>query len=209
MYPIIEMKTMQSLKYWQRFACNGLPIYVNPRKPDWFVAGEKADILLRRAMAADAASICHEPVASGEDVLDRAQIFSHLANSEAAAYRGRENYLKLSSLKECWFHLTNACNLACRHCLFSASPARSSSLSREQLEKGIREARALGCTLFYFTGGEPFVYPQFSEIIENLLEDRQVHVVILTNGLLLEENIAFLQRAPADRLHLQISLARS
>jgi hypothetical protein len=133
MYPIIEMKTMQSLKYWQRFASNGLPIYVHPQKPDWFVAGNKADILLRRAMAADFASACHGPVAHGEeDVLDRAQIFSHLTNSEAAAYCGRENFLKLSSLKECWFHLTNQCNLSCRHCLFSASPTRSRSLSREQ-----------------------------------------------------------------------------
>jgi len=196
---------MQSLQYWQRFASNGLPIYVNARKPDWFVAGEKADILLRRAMAADRASVCQAP-GPGEEVLDRAQIFSHLANSEAAAYRGRENYLKLAALKECWFHLTNQCNLACRHCLFSASPAQSGSLSREQLEKAIVEARELGCTLFYFTGGEPFVYPQFLEIIQNLLADREVHVVVLTNGLLLEENIALLQRAPAECLHLQISL---
>ncbi|MBU0908930.1 MAG: radical SAM protein, partial [Proteobacteria bacterium] len=199
---------MQSLKYWQRFASNGLPIYVNAHKPDWFVAGNKADKLLQRAMTDDFSSPCHGSGAPGvgEDVLDRALIFSHLENSGTDAYPGRENFLKLSSLKECWFHLTNQCNLACRHCLFCASPAQSSSLSREQLEKGIAEARVLGCTLFYFTGGEPFVYPQFSEIIQNLLEDPEVHAVILTNGLLLAENIDFLQCVPTERLHLQISL---
>ena len=199
---------MQSLKYWQRFASNGLAIYINGQKPDWFVAGSKADNLLQRAMDDDFSSPDQglRAPGAGADVLDRACIFSHLANSGTDAYPGRENFLTLSSLKECWFHLTNQCNLACRHCLFSASPAQSSSLSRKQLEKGIDEARTLGCTLFYFTGGEPFVYPQFSEIIQNLLEDREVHAVILTNGLLLAENIDFLQRVPAERLHLQISL---
>ncbi|RJX28174.1 MAG: methyltransferase domain-containing protein [Desulfurivibrio sp.] len=199
---------MQSLKYWQRFASNGLPVYVNGRKPDWFVAGKKADVLLRRAMAGEDASTCHAPggPAAGDEGLDRARLLAHLAGSRAESYPGRQHFLTLTSLKECWFHLTNQCNLACRHCLFAASPARSSALGRGQLEQAIAEARSLGCTLFYFTGGEPFVYPQFSEIIENLLTDPQVHVVILTNGLLLAENIAFLQSAPAERLHLQISL---
>jgi MoaA/NifB/PqqE/SkfB family radical SAM enzyme/SAM-dependent methyltransferase len=201
------MKTMQSLKYWQRFASNGLPIYVNAGKPDWFVAGEKADSLLRRARGDSSPSAGHGPVALGEEeVLDRARIFSHLAYSAGRPYPGREKLLRLSTLKECWFHLTNACNLACRHCLFSASPAQSRSLSRGQLEKAIAEARALGCTLFYFTGGEPFVYPQFADIMQNLLADREVHAVVLTNGLLLAEHIELLQSVPADRLHLQISL---
>jgi hypothetical protein len=45
------MNTMQSLKNWQRFEQDALPIYVNGRGPDWFVAGDRADLLLREAMA--------------------------------------------------------------------------------------------------------------------------------------------------------------
>jgi hypothetical protein len=71
---------MQSLKYWQRFASNGLPIYVNGQKPDWFVDGNQADNLLLRAMDEDFSS-----AGSGEDALDRALIFSHLASSGAEA----------------------------------------------------------------------------------------------------------------------------
>ena len=187
---------MQSLKKWQRFEQNGLPIYVDGRRPDWFVAGHRADLLLREAMAG-------LPGAAG---LDTARLFSLFDSPAAEPYPGRENFLHLAALKECWFHLTDQCNLACRHCLFSASPSRARSLSGPQLATALREARSLGCTLFYFTGGEPFVYPQFTRIMQDLLQDEAVRIVVLTNGLLLAEHIAFLRNVPADRLHLQISL---
>ena len=198
------MNTMQSLKNWQRFEQDGLPIYVNGRRPDWFVAGQRADLLLRQAMA-DLPGAGRESAdrAAG---LDAARLFSLLAGPAAEPYPGRENFLHLAALKECWFHLTDKCNLACRHCLFSASPARTRALGGPQLAQALGEARDLGCTLFYFTGGEPFVYPQFAPIMQELLLDEAVRVVVLTNGLLLEEHIEFLRNVPADRLHLQISL---
>jgi len=135
------MNTMQSLKNWQRFEQNGLPIYVDGRRPDWFVAGQRADLLLRQAMA-------ELPGAAG---LDPARLFSLLAGPAAEPYPGRENFLHLAALKECWFHLTDQCNLACRHCLFSASPSRTRSLGGPQLAAALGEARSLGCTLFNFT----------------------------------------------------------
>ncbi len=198
------MKTMQSLKYWQRFESDGMPIYVNPAKPDWFVPGRKAENLLHRADAGNGSpgSLSVDP----QEALDFIQLFSQLESPPPAEYRGRQNALELSSLKECWFHITNACNLSCRHCLFSASPDQTQALSREDLDKALTEARRLGCTLFYFTGGEPFVYPQFVDIIDNLLQDPAVHVVVLTNGLLLGKNIDQLKKLPKERLHLQISL---
>ncbi|MBI5557568.1 MAG: methyltransferase domain-containing protein [Deltaproteobacteria bacterium] len=199
---------MQSLKYWQRFDSNGLPIYINPRKPDWFVAGDKADILLQNARhllspEAGPVPLGHDP---GAAVFARELLFSRIEDSEAIPYSGRGNHLQLAALKECWFHLTNQCNLSCRHCLFSASPAQSQSLSRQQLDQAMAEAASLGCTLFYFTGGEPFVYPHFVEMMHGLLQNQQMRAVVLTNGLLLKENSHLLRQLPADRFHLQISL---
>ncbi|MFH1215429.1 MAG: DUF5714 domain-containing protein [Pseudomonadota bacterium] len=187
---------MKSLKYWKRFECEGLAIFVDPRKPDWFVPDHKADALL-----------CGNDCEGERDLLAKARLFSFAERSSADEYTGRKNSLQLSLLKECWFHLTNACNLACRHCLFSASPsATHEALDPGDLERGIREARALGCTLFYFTGGEPFVYPEFPAILRGLLEDPDVHAVVLTNGLLLEKHGELFAKIPRERLHLQVSL---
>lgn len=199
---------MNLFRQWQRFERYGLPIYVHPQKPDWFVAGKKADYLIRRMQEHD--SITHDQIShiplTGKELFDLKSLLAHLGDKSPAPYPGRENFLKLRTLKECWFHLTNQCNLSCRHCLFAASPACSSGINRELLDKAIAEVKALGCKFFYFTGGEPFVYPNFAGIVSRLFNDTDIHVIILTNGLLLEKNFPLIAHAPADRLHLQISL---
>jgi MoaA/NifB/PqqE/SkfB family radical SAM enzyme/ubiquinone/menaquinone biosynthesis C-methylase UbiE len=180
---------------WQRLDFEGSTIYVNPSRPDWLVPGPEARRLLE-----------HQP-GSPAEMLARAQLENQLAvDTQEPPYRGRSSYLQLTSLKECWFHLTSRCNLSCRHCLFDCSPAQSQSLAPDLLAQGLREARQLGSTLFYFTGGEPFLYPGFLAILKDLLSEADVHVVILTNGLLLEQHLAELTRLPKERLHLQISL---
>ncbi|MDF1578553.1 MAG: methyltransferase domain-containing protein [Desulfobulbales bacterium] len=179
---------------WQRLTFGGRPVYLHPEKPDWFVPGAEADLILKNIVA--------DPPAC----LRRRRILDQLDDGEPAVYKGRGPYLSLQGLKECWFHLTSKCNLACGHCLFSSSPEMDETLSPDLLQKGLAEARALGANLFYFTGGEPFVYPGFCEIIANLLTDRDVHAVILTNGLLLDRDLAQLAALPKERLHLQISL---
>ncbi len=189
---------------WTRMECESCPIYINPEKPDWFVPNPAADAILKQYMGTNPIASCSSP----DDPLfyDATRLLSQLAEPAPAPYLGRSAYLKPGHLKECWFHVTNECNLACRHCLFSASPGQSQSLSPKDLNAGIQQAKDLGCTIFYFTGGEPFVYPDFPEILRQLLEDPQLHAVVLTNGLLLQENIESLRRLPADRLHLQISM---
>jgi MoaA/NifB/PqqE/SkfB family radical SAM enzyme/ubiquinone/menaquinone biosynthesis C-methylase UbiE len=180
---------------WQCLDFEGTSIYVNPNRPDWLVPGPEARRLLER-----------QPDSPAE-MLARAQLLNQLAlDTQEPRYQGRSSHLQLTTLKECWFHLTSRCNLSCRHCLFDCSPAQSQSLAPELLAQGLREARELGSTLFYFTGGEPFLYPGFGQIIHDLLADPEVHVVILTNGLLLAQHLAALARLPKERLHLQLSL---
>ncbi|MCA1765905.1 MAG: methyltransferase domain-containing protein [Desulfobulbaceae bacterium] len=183
-----------TLDKWQRLTFAGQPVYLHPDKPDWFVPGAEADLLLQ--------NIAAEPPAC----LRRQQVRNQIDGGDPPDYQGRGAYLSLKDLRECWFHLTSKCNLACGHCLFSSSPETSETLSPELLAKGLAEARALGSNLFYFTGGEPFVYPDFPAIIASLLTDPEVHAVILTNGLLLDQYLDQLDALPKERLHLQISL---
>ncbi|MCK4838040.1 MAG: methyltransferase domain-containing protein, partial [Desulfobulbaceae bacterium] len=182
------------LDKWQRITFDNQPVYLHPDRPDWLAPGAEADRLLQDSLADPAAALL------------RTMLLNQMSGDSTGSYSGRAEYLSLNHLKECWFHLTSRCNLTCAHCLFASSPSSQETLAPDLLQKGLSEAKALGSNLFYFTGGEPFVYPDFPETIRNLLKDPEVHVVILTNGLLINKHLALLTELPKERLHLQISL---
>lgn len=190
----MNIKLSSFADQWQTLTFNGQTILINPSCPDWAVPGREAARLLERPPT--------EPVA----VLSRASLENQLLTSGPEPYSGRAAHLSLDRLKECWFHLTSQCNLACRHCLFSCSPASTDSLAPDLLDQALKASQDLGCTIFYFTGGEPFVYQGFTEILRSLLLEPANHAVILTNGLLLTQHLASLTSLPRERLHLQISL---
>ena len=129
-----------------------------------------------------------------------------MPRGDAAPYTGRAAHLKLDRLKECWFHVTNRCNLSCAHCMFSSGPTRQRQLSRPQLEQSIRQAQKLGCEVFYFTGGEPLIYPELLPICRSILKAPQAHVVILTNGIALETLADAMLTLDKERTHFQVSL---
>ncbi len=178
---------------WQRFVLAEHILYVQPEIPDWIVVSAETESLFRPENE-DPAHFY------GRNLLESA-----FAMESQRPYSGRAETLSLNQLKECWFHITDACNLSCRHCLFSASPAKTRSLDAALLEKTVQEALVLGCRLFSFTGGEPFLYPGFAAFLRKLLaENRDVHAAVLTNGMLLNQYLEEL--GSLERLHLQVSL---
>ncbi len=180
-------------KDWKRFELDDQILYVQPEIPDWIVISQEADQLLGSENN-DAASF-----------YDRDLLENAFGMEPLHSYKGRAAALRLNKLKECWFHITDVCNLSCRHCLFGASPAKTRSLAPELLESAVQQALVLGCRLFSFTGGEPFLYPDFLDFLRKLLaENKEVHVAVLTNGMLLDQFLEELKTM--DRLHLQISL---
>ncbi|MFP7754451.1 DUF5714 domain-containing protein [Thermodesulfobacteriota bacterium B35] len=205
---------MDFLARLRRFEEDGVAVYIDPAHPGWFVPSSRADRLLAllcRYGDRDAAAIAF---CAGEQQgdLDQAlrdsdRLLRLLDGPPPAPYRGRAATLRLNRLKEVWFHLTDTCNLSCRHCLFSSSPGRTAALAPAELGRALAEARHAGCRLFYFTGGEPFVYPDLPAHIGRILEaDPGAHVVVLTNGLLLRKHLPQLLALDRERLHLQVSL---
>ena len=184
-----------TLPLWQRFDVGNTPVYILPEQPDWFVPSAMAQPVVDALLAG------RNPV-----LVEEHRLASQLERSDPEPYQGRAHYLQLQSLKECWFHITNHCNLCCEHCLFEAGPDCRESLSRTELDQAVSEAYDLGCRLFLFTGGEPFMYPDFLEVIEAILKDPASHVVILTNGLLLEKYLPEIMTLDSSRIHLQISI---
>lgn len=54
--------------------------------------------------------------------------------------------------------LTYQCTYECDHCFVWGSPRQTGTLTYEQIEQILQQAKAAGVTSIYFEGGEPFLY---------------------------------------------------
>ncbi|HIE07065.1 MAG TPA: methyltransferase domain-containing protein [Desulfarculaceae bacterium] len=181
---------------WTRIEFDSIPVYVNRDHPDWFVPNLAGDQLL-------------SSLAAGESYPRdlHQQLFLHrLPVYEETDLARLPASLSTHHLRECWLHITNNCNQACRHCLFACSPGEKESLSLQQIISLTDQAASLGCRVFALTGGEPLVHPQFSLVIDHLLANKDHHVAVLTNGMLWHRFEKELQYWPKNNLHLQISI---
>lgn len=91
-------------------------------------------------------------------------------------------YIQPQSLEELWFHTGTNCNQSCPFCLEGSKPgdSRIEFLTLDDAGRFIDEALEMGVKKFSFTGGEPFVNPQFIAILEAALQHRPC--LVLTNA---------------------------
>ncbi len=184
----------QLMSSWERVEFDGTPIYIRANTPDWFVPNSACDRAFMEL------SKSRTPSTRMNHILRR------IDGPEVLKYQSRTELLQATSLKECWIHITNRCNMACRHCMFSSSPHAEEELSPNDCGRIIKEARDLGCRLFFFTGGEPFVSKSFFTSVEEIFQSTDTHVVVLTNLSLISQFEDRLQELPRNRLHFQVSL---
>ncbi|BBO90842.1 DUF5714 domain-containing protein [Desulfosarcina ovata] len=191
------------LSQWKRLEFNDTPIYLQPELPLWIIPTTAGDAYIQRIQNGGALNNGFDPLG-----MTRArQLIGQMSIAAPEPYLGRASVLGLDRLEECWFHITDRCNLACRHCLFACSPKTRTTLSLEDFHAAFLQSFDLGARLFFITGGEPLIHPDFPQICRTILEySEQNHLVILTNGLLLEERWETISALPRQRIHLQISL---
>lgn len=183
---------------FEKISCGTHTIYLDPETPFWFVPNTAAARLLDEA----------EADGSGRDAvscLDRDALKRMLDIRPQPPYAGRR-HLGLNRLSEIWFHLTDACNCRCLHCLFGGRTGPVRSLSRDRIEALVDEAYDLGVRLVCFTGGEPFAYPDFPGLIESSLERKDLRVAVLTNAMLLPDHLHELTSLDTTRMHFQVSM---
>jgi molybdenum cofactor biosynthesis enzyme MoaA len=107
-------------------------------------------------------------------------------NRSDAWHRTSQNeprgYIQPQSLDELWFHTGTNCNLRCPFCLEGSRPGdnRLEFLTLADARRFIGEALEFGVNKFSFTGGEPFVNPEFISILDYALEHRPC--LVLTNA---------------------------
>jgi hypothetical protein len=92
----------------------------------------------------------------------------------------------LGQLKTLWFNTGTLCNITCNHCYIESSPLndRLSYLSRNEARAYLDEIARdrLPTEEIAFTGGEPFMNPDFLGMLEDCLE-RGFRTLVLTNAM--------------------------
>lgn len=91
----------------------------------------------------------------------------------------------LDHLDTLWLNTGTLCNITCRNCYIESSPEndRLVYLSAAEAIPFLDEAKALATREIGFTGGEPFLNPDFPVMLEAAL-DRGFEVLVLTNAML-------------------------
>ena len=117
----------------------------------------------------------------------------------------------LAHLDDLWFQVSGTvCNLTCQHCFISCSPHNHSFgyLDLETVRRYLDESVELGVKEYYFTGGEPFLNRQMTDILELTL--RYGPATVLTNGTVFKEDwldrLASAEFASPYSLEFRVSL---
>lgn len=107
------------------------------------------------------------------------------------------------------FHLlpiTDACNLRCPICYAEAAPENARFLSVGEVRAVGKRIRDDGGRWVTLTGGEPTLHPQLAEIVRLLRAEFGLSPLVVTNGLRIAEDPAFLpalKRAGLRKVQLQ------
>lgn len=172
-------------------------LYIDPVLPDWYVLNNEAETIMKNG------------VDDGEDSFIKKVLLSQLTKQPAQKYNGRDTLVRPDFIDEVWLHITDRCNISCRHCLFSCNSKSKNELTYDEIEAIVNETYGKGTRTFYLTGGEPMFHPEFQPICELILQKPDTKLIILTNAILVKNTIHFLNTLPPNRLFLQISFEGS
>lgn len=124
--------------------------------------------------------------------------------------RARVAFERLATL---WINTGTLCNITCRNCYIESSPSndRLVYISLEEALPFLDEAQSLGAREIGFTGGEPFMNPDFAAMARAALE-RGFEALVLTNAMqpmrrpAIERDLLALNRDFGAKLTIRVSL---
>ena len=124
------------------------------------------------------------------------------SDPERTATGERRATVPLAGLRTLWFNTGTLCNLTCQGCYIESSPRndRLTYITRAEVNAFLEEAAAARPELeeIGFTGGEPFMNPQFLGMLEDALGGGW-RVLVLTNAMKPMQRL----KAPLLELHRQ------
>lgn len=99
--------------------------------------------------------------------------------------------------------VTQECNLNCFYCHREGQNGKDNKVSLGNYKKLFSMSKELGITKIKFTGGEPLVRADITEIIE-LAKQYFTDISMTTNGLLLREYAKILKKAGLNRINISL-----
>lgn len=121
----------------------------------------------------------------------------------------------LRALETLWFNTGTLCNITCAHCYIESSPTndRLEYLRAHEVAQYLDEIRDTGLPTaeIGFTGGEPFMNPDFLAMLEECLA-RGFRVLVLTNAMQpmrrpkVAQGLLALHKRFDEKLTLRVSL---
>ncbi len=221
---VLQEDTRLFAPVYQEISRNGVTLLIDPESPHWITTDDRGAALMRsldgrQKFKALAAAYCETngvDWATGwlhcQAFLQNALRTKFISTSPMirAPYPGRSEVLGLGRLSELWLHVTNACNLSCKHCLVNSSPGGEPGGDTAFWFKMIDQGLALGVTRFFITGGEPFLRSDIFDLIDRILSSsnpQKIELIILTNAMLFRgDNLRKLSGYDPNQFQLQISL---
>ena len=119
----------------------------------------------------------------------------------------------LDRLTTLWINTGSLCNITCRNCYIESSPSndRLEYITAAETAAFLNEANGLGTREIGFTGGEPFLNPEFPQMLSDALA-RGFEVLVLTNAMLpmqrphIKKCLIELNGTYSSRLTVRVSL---
>jgi len=104
--------------------------------------------------------------------------------------------------------LTQSCNLNCTYCHHEGEGASGIEMTTDEVLRIVGVARSLGVRRVKYTGGEPLLRSDISEIIKGTTSMNLEDVAITTNGSLLKQYAQNLVDAGLRRLNVSLPSIR-
>ena len=106
------------------------------------------------------------------------------------------------------FELTPVCNMDCKMCYVRLSRQAQEAIApladADQWLHMAQEAKDAGLLYLLLTGGEPFLHPQFRQILEGLHKMGFI-ITVNSNGTLIDENtVLWLKNCPPVRINISL-----
>lgn len=103
---------------------------------------------------------------------------------ESVGYNQNININTTSMPIYAYLELNNSCNLQCEFC--SVSSKNNNYIDLNDAKKILKELKNNNIYDIYYTGGEPLLHPNFTEIVE-YASNLGIRQTLLTNGILLDK----------------------
>lgn len=167
---------------------------IDPEIPNLISVGEKGRKIL--SLLQDGGKFQYDQVvqrACKETSLKRSDVENFLQ----ALYRSKflratplptpKQEIPLTALENLHLEITQACNLTCKHCYYSAGDPSEEELEKTEMIEVLREFKELGGKRLFLTGGEPLLRRDKLFKVINEADHLGLDIHVETNATLLNE----------------------